>query len=96
MASLSSAKLPDAVMDNLQQSREMEQRFHQQQQRMDAMQKAARSRVTRQRRLTLAGLACMGAAISVFPGAAQQLAAAPTISWVLALAALWLLWPRMP
>ncbi len=89
-------QLPDAVMDNLQQSREMEQRFTQQQRRLEAMQKAEHDRVSRQRRFTLAGLACIGAAVSVFPGAWQQLAAAPPISWALALAALWLLWPRLP
>jgi ubiquinone biosynthesis protein len=89
-------QLPDAVIDNLQQSREMEQRFNQQQRRMEAMQQAENERVTRQRRLTLSGLACIGAAVSIFPGAWQQLAAAPPISWMLALAALWLLWPRLP
>mgnify|MGYP001823037158 FL=1 len=89
-------QLPDAVMDNLQQSREIEQRFNQQQQRMEDLQQAEQARVTKQRRLTLAGIACIGAAVSVFPGAAQQVATAPAISWALALAALWLLWPRMP
>ena len=88
-------QLPDAVIDNLQQSREMEQRFTQQQRRLEAMQQAETERVTRQRRLTLAGLTCIGAAVSIFPGAWQQLAGAPPISWVLALAALWLLWPRL-
>jgi ubiquinone biosynthesis protein len=88
--------LPDAVMDNLQQSREMEQRFNQQQHRMEAMREAEHARVTKQRRLALAGMACIGAAVSIFPGAWQQLIAAPPISWVLALAALWLLWPRLP
>ena len=89
-------QLPDAVMDNLQQSREMEQRFTQQQRRLEAMQKAEHDRVGRQRRFTLAGLACIGAAVSVFPGAWQQIAEAPPVSWALALAALWLLWPRLP
>jgi ubiquinone biosynthesis protein len=88
--------LPDAVIDNLQQSREMEQRFSQQQHRLETMRRAEQERITRQRRLTLASMACIGAAISVFPGAWQQLSAAPPISWALALAGLWLLWPRLP
>ena len=83
-------------MDNLQQSREMEQRFTQQQRRLEALQKAEHDRVSRQRRFTLAGLACIGAAVSIFPGAWQQIAEAPPVSWALALAALWLLWPRLP
>ena len=88
-------QLPDAVMDNLLQSREMEQRFTQQQQRMDQMQQATQERVGKQRRLTLAALACFGAAVSVFPGAWHQLAEAPLISWLLAALALGLLWPRL-
>ena len=87
-------QLPDAVMDNLQQSREMEERFNRQQRSMEAMRKAEREQLSKQRRLTLAALACIGAAISVFPGALQQLTEAPTVSWVLGLTALWLLWPR--
>jgi ubiquinone biosynthesis protein len=82
-------------MDNLQQSREIEQRFTQQQQRMAQMQQASRDRVSKQRRLTLAALACIGAAVSVFPGAWQQLAEAPLVSWLLAAVALGLLWPRL-
>mgnify|MGYP001825657097 CR=1 FL=1 len=88
-------QLPDAVMDNLQQSREIEQRFTQQQQRMAQMQQASRDRVSKQRRLALAALACIGAAVSVFPGAWQQLAEAPLVSWLLAAVALGLLWPRL-
>ena len=82
-------QLPDAVMDNLQQSREMEERFNRQQRSMEAMRKAEREQLSKQRRLTLAALACIGAAISVFPGALQQLTEAPTVSWVLGLTALW-------
>ena len=89
-------QLPDVVMDNLQQTREIEQRYSQQQRRVEELQQQARSTVAKQRRYTVAAIACIAAAVSVFPGAWQQLSAAPAVSWLLAALALGLLWPRMP
>jgi len=82
------------MMDNLQQSRDIEIRFSQQQQRSEVLRKTNADKVRRQRRLLLAALACVGAAITVFPRGWQQLADAPLVSWLLALLALALLWPQ--
>jgi len=88
-------QLPDVVMDSLQQSREIEQRFTQQQRHMNELQQQSSTRVARQRRYTVAAIACIAAAVSVFPGAWQQLSQAPLISWLLGALALGLLWPRV-
>jgi ubiquinone biosynthesis protein len=88
-------QLPDVVMDSLQQSREIEQRVTQQQRHMNELQQQSSSRVARQRRHTVAAIACIAAAVSVFPGAWQQLSQAPLISWLLGALALGLLWPRV-
>tara|TARA_R110001599_G_scaffold353459_1_gene592442 strand:+ start:145016 stop:146659 length:1644 start_codon:yes stop_codon:yes gene_type:complete len=87
-------QLPDAMMDNLQQSRDMEMRFTRQQQQSQELLKGNIAKVRRQRRQLLAAVACVGAAVSVFPGGWQQLADAPLVSWLLAGLALALLWPR--
>ncbi len=87
-------QLPDVMLDNLQQSRDIEIRFSQQQQRVDDLQKRNADKVRRQRRQMVAALACLGAAITVFPDGWQRLADAPLVSWVLAGLALALLWPR--
>jgi ubiquinone biosynthesis protein len=87
-------QLPDAMLDNLQQSREVEQRFSRQQHRLGERQSQSRETRQQRRRQLMAAVACVGMAISVFPGAWQQLADAPLISWLLAGLALSLLWPR--
>jgi ubiquinone biosynthesis protein len=87
-------QLPDVVMDNLQSARDLEQRFSIQQQETQHLQDQARESVRRRRRYLIAALACGAAAISAFPGAWQQVAQAPPVSWVLASLALALLWPR--
>ena len=87
-------QLPDVVMDNLQHARELEQRFNQQQIRAQNLQEKARADTRRRQRQVAAALVCGAAAISAFPGAWQQLSAAPTISWLLAGIGLALLWPR--
>ena len=87
-------QLPDVMLDNLQQSREVEQRFTQQQQRLEELQDHNRENKQQRRRHLVAAIACAGAAVSVFPGAWQQLANAPVISWLLAGLAVSLLWPR--
>ena len=87
-------QLPDVMMDNLQQSREVEQRFSLQQHRLDELQSQKRENKKLRRRQLMAVIACAGVAIGVFPGAWQQLADAPVISWLLAGLAVSLLWPR--
>ena len=87
-------QLPDVMLDNLQQSREVDLRFPQQQQQLEELQQKAREKNRQSRRRLVAAIACIGAAISVFPGAWQPLAEAPLISWLLAGLAISLLWPR--
>ena len=85
-------QLPDVMMDNLQQSRDIEIGFPQQQQQSEDLYKKNADKVHGQRRQLIAALACVGAAVSVFPGGWQQLADAPLVSWLLAGLALALLW----
>lgn len=87
-------QLPDVVFDNLQHSRENEQRFSLQQQRVQDLEKQELERVRQRRRHLVAAVACIGAAVSVFPGAWQQLSEAPLVSWLLAVLGVSLLWPR--
>jgi len=87
-------QLPDFMMDNLQQSRDIEIRPPAQQQHSEDLHKKSAGKVRGQRRQLVAALACLGAAVSVFPGGWQQLADAPWVSWLLAGLALALLWPR--
>jgi ubiquinone biosynthesis protein len=87
-------QLPDVMLDNLQQSREVEQRFSRQQQHLEEIRSQSRESRQQRRRYLVAAIACVGVAISVFPGAWQQLADAPLVSWLLAGLAVSLLWPR--
>lgn len=87
-------QLPDVVMDNLQHSRELEQRYSVQQQREQKLQKQAVENTRSRRRHMVAALACIGAALLAFPGASQQLAQVPLASWLLAGLGIALLWPR--
>ena len=85
--------LPDAMLDNLQQSRDVEMRFAQQQQQVEEMRERSASKTRRHRRQMVAAIACLGVAVTVLPGAWQQLADAPLVSWLLAGVAIVLLWP---
>ncbi|RLQ23499.1 ubiquinone biosynthesis regulatory protein kinase UbiB [Seongchinamella sediminis] len=89
-------QLPDVVMDNLQHARELEQRVSRQQLRARQQQEEARTDTRRHQRQLAAALVCGAAALSAFPGAWQQLSAAPPVSWLLAGIGLVLLWPREP
>tara|TARA_R110002110_G_scaffold205066_7_gene417212 strand:- start:360518 stop:362161 length:1644 start_codon:yes stop_codon:yes gene_type:complete len=86
-------QLPDVVMDNLQQTREIEQRFSQQQRQQEQQAQRQRDRNRRRRRKILAAIACAGAAVAMLPGALAQLSSVPLASWALAAFALALLWP---
>ncbi|AQA17498.1 ubiquinone biosynthesis regulatory protein kinase UbiB [Halioglobus japonicus] len=87
-------QLPDVVIDNLQHTRELEQRFDAQQQHVQQIQQAAHKSVQRQRRYIVAGLAAGAAALMAVPGAWTQLQQAPLATWLLAALGLALLWPR--
>ena len=87
-------QLPDVVLDNLQQSRDGDLRFARPQHREETQQLQSGEKTRRHRRQLLAGLACLGAAITAVPGGWQLLAAAPPVSWLLGGLALALLWPR--
>jgi len=86
--------LPDVMLDNLQQSRDVEMRFAQQQQQVEELQERSAAKTRRHRRQLLAAIACLGVAVTVVPGAWQQLANAPLVSWLLGGLAVALLWPR--
>ncbi|MEM1110756.1 MAG: ubiquinone biosynthesis regulatory protein kinase UbiB [Pseudomonadota bacterium] len=85
--------LPDAVLDNLQQSRESLKRYQAERQRREKLEAALVQRRSRRRRNLLAAIACALAALAAFPDAWEQVRTAPTISWLLGAAALALLWP---
>ena len=87
-------QLPDVVLDNLQQSREVQQRYPQQQVRQEQLQVQSRENTRQNRRRLLAAIACAAAVVSIVPGVWQQLANAPVISWLLAILAMYLVWPR--
>ncbi len=87
-------QLSDVMMDNLQQSREVEHRFTRQQQHLEERRSQNRENKQQRRRQLMAAIACVGVAISVVPGAWQQLTDAPVVSWLLAGLAVSLLWPR--
>ena len=86
-------QLPDVVLDSLQHARDSERRPTPEpyQREHRSSQKPA---LARRRRYLLAGLACLAATTTAFPVIWQQLANAPTASWILAGVAVYLLWPR--
>jgi ubiquinone biosynthesis protein len=87
-------QLPDVMFDNLQQSRELELRAAEQQQRADKLKQHAANRHRQHQRQLLAAVACVGAAITALPGGWEAMGDAPIVSWALAAAAVVLLWPR--
>ncbi len=89
-------QLPDAVLENLQHSRESMERNQVQAEQLAQMEAREAETASRHKRQILAAVACMLGAIAAFPGGWQQLSNAPVISWVLAAVALALVWPRTP
>ena len=87
-------KLPEVMLDKLQQSRDIETRFNHQQPQAASTNPAAGVKLARQRRQLLAVLACLGAVTSLVPGGFQLLVEAPPASWLLGGLGLFLLWPR--
>jgi ubiquinone biosynthesis protein len=85
--------LPEALLESLQQARDTDRRPPAPPQRQDE-QSGRPATLARRRRYWLAGIACVAAAATAVPGISQQLASAPSISWVLAAVGIYLLWPR--
>jgi ubiquinone biosynthesis protein len=85
-------QLPDAVMENLQHSRDLEQRSSVQQHRLDKLQTQLESSKRRGKYRTIALVALLLAAVVAIPGSARWLEQAPALTWFLALAALILYW----
>ena len=85
-------QLPDAVLDNLQHARDAEQRFRQERHRVEQLQASEDRRRRQRRRHLLAATACAVAAIVAIPGGIAAAMEAPLLSWLLAGAALALLW----
>ncbi|MCB1690937.1 MAG: ubiquinone biosynthesis regulatory protein kinase UbiB [Halioglobus sp.] len=86
-------QLPDVMLDSLQHTREAERHApprHHQQKDQSGQQPA----LARRRRHLLGGIACLAAAAIASPAVWQQLANAPTASWLLGAAGIYLLWPR--
>ncbi len=84
-------QLPEAVLESLQQSRQIEPRASRQRERQDKLQHEAASSGRRGYR-TLAIITLGFALISASPGGLLQLAEIPMLSWLLAGLALALFW----
>ena len=89
-------QLPDAVLENLQHSRESQERSQVQTEQLQQWQSQATALASRRKRQLLAAVACIVGAIAAFPGGWQLLSSAPAISWGLAGIAFILVWPRSP
>jgi ubiquinone biosynthesis protein len=85
--------LPEAVLDSLQHSPDMDRRLPQHPQDLEEKQRQGEE-LSQRRRHLLAAMACLAAAATAFPGAWQLLADAPLVSWLLAGLGVSLLWPR--
>jgi ubiquinone biosynthesis protein len=85
-------QLPEAVLDSLQHSRNIDRGMSSQPQQGDKQRRHAK--LARRRRHLLAGITCVAAAATALPGAWQTLAQAPFVSWLLAAVGISLLWPR--
>ncbi|MEE4662149.1 MAG: ubiquinone biosynthesis regulatory protein kinase UbiB [Halieaceae bacterium] len=87
-------KLPEAVFESLQHTRELDRQASAQRQRLDALQQQIQRDDSRRRRGVIALLMFGGAAATAMPEGFQQLAQWPLLSWALVALGLLLLWPR--
>jgi ubiquinone biosynthesis protein len=87
-------QVPDAVFDSLQHSREREMQFQAQQQQQEAQRKQRELGDRRRKRLVLAAIACLFAALVAMPNGSALIAQIPPFSWILGAVAVVLLWPR--
>jgi ubiquinone biosynthesis protein len=86
-------QLPDTLLDNLQHARDAERRYLQEKQRLEQITARNLGQQRQRRRRALAAVACLAGAALALPGGLQQFSEAPLLSWLLAGAALVLLWP---
>jgi len=87
-------QLPDAVMEGLQHSRELDNKTQQQQQQLERLQGQLLQEDSRRKRTVVAMLVFGGAAATALPDGLAQLSSWPLQSWALLAIGLYLLWPR--
>ena len=87
-------QLPEAVLQSLQHSHELETQTRQQQQQLERLQDQVQREDGRRKRMVIAMLLFGGAAATAFPEGIQQMAQWPLLSWGLLGIGLYLLWPR--
>lgn len=86
-------QLPDVMLENLQQTRESARHPQPQPHLQEDPSEQPRS-LARRRRHLLAGIAGIAAVAATVPAIGEHVADAPAISWLLAGAGIYLLWPR--
>jgi ubiquinone biosynthesis protein len=87
-------QLPDVVLENLQQTRDIDLRRNQHQQEEERRAARQARRLKRQRRRLLLAIACLALAATLLPGVWEYLTGAPLVTWLLAGLALALAWPQ--
>jgi ubiquinone biosynthesis protein len=87
-------QVPDAVLDSLQNSRERELQYQEQQLKQEEQRKQRLLIDRRRKRSVLAAVACIFAALMALPNGTALVTQIPPISWVLGVVAVVLLWPR--
>ena len=87
-------QLPEAVFENLQNTRSLDQQSELQKQQLQRLQQQVQREDSQRKRLVLAMLLFGGAAATAFPEGLQQLSQWPLASWGLIGVGLYLLWPR--
>ncbi len=87
-------RLPEAVFESLQQTRELDKQASYQRQRLDTLQRQIQREDSRRKRGVFAILLFGAAAASAMPNGFDQLSQWPLLSWAFIGLGLVLLWPR--
>lgn len=87
-------QLPEAVFENLQHARNIDEQSELQKQQLQRLQQQVQREDSQRKRLVLAMLLFGGAAATAFPEGLEQLSQWPLASWALIGVGLYLLWPR--
>jgi ubiquinone biosynthesis protein len=87
-------QLPEAVLQSLQHSHELETQTRQQRQQLEQLQDQVQREDSQRKRMVIAMLLFGGAAATAFPEGIRQMAQWPLLSWGLLGIGLYLLWPR--
>jgi ubiquinone biosynthesis protein len=87
-------QLPEALFENLKQTRTLEIQTQEQQQRLDSLQRQIIREDSRRKRLVVAMLVFGGAAATAFPESLDVVFRWPLLSWCLLATGFYLLWPR--